>query len=97
MWWSKFAKNGQKFPCGGLIGYGKSCIDVFIGKSNIFRDYAFLLKSAGFVKSTKHTCSGFCYVEPRFPSLCFFVPLIGLLLCLYVNIFASTLYALFDC
>ena len=42
----------QKFPFGGLIGYGNSCMDYFFANSKIFRLHAILDDSAGSVKST---------------------------------------------
>ena len=42
----------QKFPFGGLIGYGNSRVDYFFAKSKIFRAHAILHVSAGSVKST---------------------------------------------
>ena len=41
----------QKFPFGGLIGYGNSCMDYFFANSKIFRLHAILHDSAGSVKS----------------------------------------------
>ena len=37
----------QKFPFGGLIGYGNSCMDYFFANSKIFRLHAILHDSAG--------------------------------------------------
>ena len=36
----------QKFPFGGLIGYGNSCMDYFFANSKIFRLQAILHDSA---------------------------------------------------
>ena len=41
----------QKFPFGGLIGYGNSCMDYFFANSKLFRLHAILHDSAGSVKS----------------------------------------------
>ena len=40
---------------------------------------------------------GYCYVAPSVPISCFFGHVTGLLFCLYVKIFASSVYAFFDC
>ena len=53
----------QKFPFGGLIGYGNSCMGYFFANSKIFRLHAILHDAAGSVKST--TCK-----EPGY-LLCF--------------------------
>ena len=87
----------QKFPCGGLIGYGNSCMDYFFANSKIFRLRANLHDSAGSVKSTTKKSPGYCYVAPKLPSSCFLGHVTGLFFCLYVKIFASFVYALFDC
>ena len=62
-----------KFPFGGLIGYGNSCMNYFFANSKIFRLYATLHDSAGSVKSTTKIGPGFCYVAPSLPSSCFVI------------------------
>ena len=93
----KLKKMDQKFPFGGLIGYGNSCMDYFFAKSKIFRLHAILHDSAGSVKSTTKKGPGYRYVAPCLPSSCFLVHVTGLFFCLFVKIFASSVYALFDC
>ena len=61
----------QKFPFGGLIGYGNSRIDYFFANSKIFTLHAILHDAAGSVKSTTCKGPGYCYVLPSFPSSCF--------------------------
>ena len=87
----------QKFPFSGLIGYGNSCMDYFFANSKIFRLHAILHDSAGSVKSTTKKGPGYCYVAPSLPNLCFLGHVTGLFFCFYVKIFASSVYALFDC
>ena len=87
----------QKFPFGGLIGYGNSCMDYFFANSKTLRLHAILHDAAGSVNSTTYKGPGYCYVLPRFPSSCFLGHVTGLIFCLYVKIFASSVYALFDC
>ena len=87
----------QKFPFGGLIGYGNSCMDYFFANSKIFRLHAILHDSAGSVKSITKKGPGYCYVAPSLPSSCFLGHVTGLFFCLYVKLFASSVYALFDC
>ena len=60
--------------------------------SKIFR-----LNAIGSVKSSTYKGPGYCYVLPIFPSSCFLGHVTGLFFSLYVEIFASSAYALFDC
>ena len=87
----------QKFPFDGLIGYGNSCMDYFFANSKIFRLHEILHDSAGSVKSTTNKGPGYCYVAPSLPSSCFLGHVTGLFFCLYIKIFASSVYTLFDC
>ena len=87
----------QKFPFGGLIGYGKSCMDSFFANSKIFKLHAIIHDSFGSVKPTTKKGPGYCSVAPSLPSSCFFGHVTELFFCLYVKIFASSVYALFDC
>ena len=87
----------QNIPFGGLIGYGNSCMDYFFANSKIFRLHSILHDSAGSVKSTTKKGPAYCYVAPSLPSSCFLGHVTGLFFCLYDKIFASSVYALFDC
>ena len=49
----------QKFPFGGLIGYGNSCRDYFFANSKIFRLHAILHDAAGSVNSTTYKGPGY--------------------------------------
>ena len=69
----------------------------FFANSKILRLHAILDDSARSVKSTTKKGPGFCYVAPSLPGSCFLGHVTGLLFCLYVKIFASSVYALFDC
>ena len=86
----------RKLSFGGLIGYGKSCIDCFFANSKIFRLLAILHHAAGSVKPTTHKGTGYCYFLPRFLSSYFLGHVNGLLFCLYFKTFASTVFALFE-
>ena len=93
----KFERNGPKVFFGGLIGYGNYCMDYFFVNSKVFRLHAILQDAAGSVNSTTYKGPGYCYVLPRFPRSCFLGHVTGLFFCLYVKVFASSVYALFDC
>ena len=68
----------QKFPFGGLIGYGNCCMDYFFANSKIFRLHAILHDS---VKSTTKKGPGYCYVAPSLPNSCFLGHVTGLFIC----------------
>ena len=72
-------------------------MDIFFANPKIFRLHAILHGSAGSVKSTTKKGPGCCYVPPGLPSSCFLGHVTGFVFCLYVKIFASSVYALFDC
>ena len=72
-------------------------MDYIFTNSKFFRLHAILPDAAGSVKSTTYKGAGFCYVLPRFPSSCFLGHVTGLFFCLNIKVFASSLYALFDC
>ena len=72
-------------------------MDYFFANSKIFRLHAILHDCAGSAKSTRQKCPGYCYVAPSLPSSCFLGHETGLFFYLYVKIFASSVYALFDC
>ena len=72
-------------------------MDYCFANSKIFRLPAILHDSVGSVKCTTKKRPGYCYVAPSLPSSCFLGHVTGLLFCLYVKVFASSVYALFDC
>ena len=50
----------QKFPHGGLIGYGNSFLDFFFARLKVFRLHAILHDSAGAVKAPTNKGPGYC-------------------------------------
>ena len=70
---------------------------IFFANSKEFRLHAILHDAAGSVKSTTHKGPGYCYVLPRDPCSCFLGHVPRLLFCLYIKIFASKTFALFNC
>ena len=72
-------------------------VSIFFAKSKILRLHAIIHDSAGSVKFTTKKGPGYCYVAPGLPSACFLGHVIGLFICLYVKVFASSVYVLFDC
>ena len=87
----------QKFPFGGSLDTEIAVWITFLQKTKIFRLHAILHNSALSVRTTTTKGPGYCYVAPSLPSSCFLGHVTGLFFCLYVTIFASSVYALFDC
>ena len=87
----------QKIPSGGLIGYRNSCIDYFLHTPKFLDYMQFYMTLLDLWILLRKKCPGYCYAAPRLPSSCFLGHVTGLLFCLYVKIFAPSVYALFDC
>ena len=75
----------QKFPHGGLFGYGNLFLDFFFARLKVFRLHSILPDSAGAVKVTTNKGPGYCYMLPNFPSSCFLGHLIGLIFCVFIK------------
>ena len=90
-------KEKDQISFGFLIEYGNSCNVYFFANSKIFRLHAVLHDAPESVKSTTRKGPGNCYFLPRFPSSCFLGHETGLLFCLYIKVFASTVHAFFNC
>ena len=73
----------QKFPFGGLLGYGNSYSDSILCYSKVFRLHAFLHDAAGAVLSHTGKGPGCCYMIGQGPNTCLFGHVTGLLFCLY--------------
>ena len=87
-WGSRFSlrEMDQKFPFGGLIGYGNSYLASISCYSKVFRLHAILHDAAWAVRSHIGKGSGYCYMIGRRPKSCLLGHVIGLLFCLYVKI-----------
>ena len=72
----------QKFTLGGLIGYGKSCLDSVFRYSKVFRLHAKLHDAAGAVQSHTGKGPGYCYVIGRGLKSCLLGHVTGILFCL---------------
>ena len=86
----------QKFPFGGVIGYGNSCLDSAFQYSNIFRLHTILHDAAGAVRSHSGKSPGDCYMIGRGPNSCLLGHMTGLLFCLYVKLFLPSFFNLVD-
>ena len=76
----------QKFPFGGLIGYGSSYLDFMLCYSKVFRLHAILYDAAGAVRSNTGKRSGYCFIIGRGPNSCLLSHVTGLFFCLCVKI-----------
>ena len=82
----------QKFPCGGLNGYGNSYLDSVFRYSNVFRLHAILHDAAGAVRSHSGKGPGYCYMIGRGQISCLLGHVTGLIFCLYVKIFLPSIF-----
>ena len=82
----------QKFNFGGLIGQRNSCLDSVFRYSKVFRQHAILHDAARAVRA--HTGKGpdYCYMIGRGPSSCLLGHVTGLLFCLYVKLFLTSIF-----
>lgn len=86
----------QKFPFGGLIGYGDSYLDKFLKMSKVFRLHAILHDAAGAVCLQSGKGPGYCYMIGRGPNSCLLGHVTGLLFCLYLKLFAPSIFNFVD-
>ena len=86
----------QKFKIGGLIGYGNSCLDSVFRYSKEFRLHAILHDAAGAVRAHSGEGPGYCYMIGRGPNSCLLGHVTGLLFCVHVKIFLSSIFNSFD-
>ena len=93
-WNSKISlrEMDQKFPFGGLIGYGNSCLDSVFRYSKVFRLHAILHDTAGAVRLKTGKGPGNCYMIGRGPNSCLLGHVTGLFFCLHVKIFLPSIF-----
>ena len=91
-----FCEMDQKFPYGGLIGYGNSYLDSVFRYSKVFRLHAILHDAAGAVRAQSGKGPGYCYMIGRGPNSCLLGHVTGLLFCLYGQMFLPSISNLID-
>ena len=93
-WDSRFSlcQIVQKYPFGGLIGYGNSYLESVFRYPKVFRLHAILHDAAGAVRSHTGKGSGYCYMIGRGQNACLLGDVTGLLICLYVKIFLPSIF-----
>ena len=82
----------QKFPFGGLIGYGNSQLDSVFRYSKVLRLHAILHDAVGAVRAHTGKGPGYCYMIGRGPNSCLLGHVTGLFFCLYVKIFLPSIF-----
>ena len=86
----------QDFIFGGLIGYGKSCLDSVFHYSKVFRLHAILHDAPGAVRTHSGKGPGYCYKTGRGPNSCLLGHVTGVFLCLYVKLFLRSIFKSVD-
>ena len=82
----------QKFEFGGLIGSGNPYLDSIFRYSTVFRLLAKLHDAAGAMRTHSGKGPGYCYMIGRGPTSCLLGHVVGLLFCLYVNLFLPAIF-----
>ena len=86
----------QKNLHGGRIGYGDSYLDSVFRYSKVFRLHAILHDTAGVVRLQTGKGPGYCYMIGRGTNCCLLGHVTGLLFCLYVKYFLTSIFNLID-
>ena len=82
----------QKFPCGGLIGYGNSYLDSILCYTKVIRLHAILHDAAGAVRTRSGKGPGYCYMVVRGPNSCLLGHVIGLFFWFCVKFFLPSIF-----
>ena len=86
----------QQYPYGGIIGYGDSYLDPLFRYSKVFRLHAILHDAAGAVRTQSGKGPGYCYMIGRVPNSCILGHVTGLLFCVYLRVFAPSIFNCVD-
>ena len=81
----------QNLKFDGLMGYGISYLDSLFRYSKVFRLHAISHDAAGAVRSHTGKGPGYCYMIGRGPNCCLLGHVTGLLICLYVKVFLTSI------
>ena len=97
-WGSRLSSRemDQKIISGGLIEYGKSCLDSLFCYSKVFRLHAILHDVAGAVRTHSGKGPGYYYMIGRGPNSCFLGHVTGILFCLYVKLILPSIINCLD-
>ena len=86
----------QNYKFGGLIGYGNSRLDSAFRYSKVLRLHAILHDAAGAVRAHCGKVPGYCYMIGRGQTFCLLCHVTGLLFCLYVKLFLTSIFKSVD-
>ena len=86
----------QKIKFGGTIGYEDSYLEFIFRHFKVFRLHAILHDAAEAVRAHSGKGAGYCYMIGRGPNSCLLGHVTGLLFCLYVKIFLSSIFIFVD-
>ena len=86
----------QQYPYGGIIGYGDSYLDPLFRYSKVFRLHAILHDAAGAVRTQSGKGPGYCYMIGRGPNSCILGLVTGLFFCVYLRVFAPSIFNCVD-
>ena len=86
----------HKYKFGGLIGYGKSCLDSVFRYPKVFRLNAILHDAAGAVRTHSGKGPGYCYMIGRGTNSCLLAHMTGILFCFYVKLFLLSIFKSVD-
>ena len=82
----------QKYKFGETLGYGDSFFEFLFRPYNVFRLNAILHDAAGAVRAHSGKGPGYCYMIGRGPNSCLHSHVPGLLFCLYVKLFLTSIF-----
>ena len=84
-------------PYGGLIGIDNSSLDKYLKVSKILRLHAILHDAGAFIYEIYNQGPGYFYMLAWKNSNCFRGNLSGILFCLYIKIFCTSIFPLLEC
>ena len=82
----------QKIKFGGTIDYGDSYLEFLFRLVKVFRLDAILHDAAGAVRAHSGKGPGYCYIVGRGPYSCLLGHVTGLIFCLYLKLFLSSVF-----
>ena len=86
----------KSFTFGGTIGYGDSYLEFLFRHFNVYRLHAILNDAARAVKAYSGKGAGYCCMNGREPKSCLLGHVTGLLFCLYVKLFLTSIFKSVD-
>ena len=93
-WDSRFSlgEADQNYKFDGTIGYGDSCLKFLLRHFKVLRLHALMQDAAGAVRAYSDESPGYCYLIGRGSNSSLLGHVTGLLFCLYVKLFAPSIF-----